>query len=144
MLYFPNGASRPLRVQGAHVGDEEVERVVDFIREGFGEEAVAYDEEVLNRVENYTIEQEDAQMADDEEGRPLDPLLREAVDVLLDQGQASISMVQRRLRVGYARAARLVDQMELLGIVGPSVGSKPREIIKTRAEIDELLSEEEP
>ncbi len=139
MLYMPIGASKPTRVQGAFVGDEEVERVVEFIRNQGLEETGEYDEAILDKVENYVIESDDVK--EQGEGRPLDPLLREAVDVVLEQGQASISMVQRRLRVGYARAARLVDEMELLGIVGPSVGSKAREIIKTRAEINNILSE---
>ena len=139
MLYMPIGASKPTRVQGAFVGDEEVERVVEFIRSQGLEETGGYDEAILDKVENYVIESDDAK--EQGEGRPLDPLLREAVDIVLEQGQASISMVQRRLRVGYARAARLVDEMELLGIVGPSVGSKAREIIKTRAEINNILSE---
>ena len=141
MLYMPIGASKPTRVQGAFVGDEEVERVVEFIRGQGLEEAGGYDEAILDKVENYVIEGDSVK--EQGEGRPLDPLLREAVDVVLEQGQASISMVQRRLRVGYARAARLVDEMELLGIVGPSVGSKAREIIKTRAEINNILSEGE-
>jgi len=142
MLYMPIGANKPIRVQGAFVKDEEVERVVNFIREQGELEQGGYDESILDKVENYVIEEDDAREQSGE-GRPLDPLIRDAVDVVLEQGQASISMVQRRLRVGYARAARLVDEMELLGIVGPNIGSKAREIIKTRAEINEILSEGE-
>ncbi len=145
MLYAPAGAHRPLRVQGAYLSDEEVERVVAFVKEGSTE--AHYTAEAMEQIESYRIPEKGKGSGSDaaEEGeggnkRKLDALLSEAVDVIYDSGQASISMVQRRLSVGYARAARIIDQLEQLGIVAPGEGSKPRQILKTRGEIEEILS----
>jgi S-DNA-T family DNA segregation ATPase FtsK/SpoIIIE len=111
------------------VDESEVESVVDFLR-GFRQED-DYDEDFSKAVESYS--QSETSEADSD--RPgLDPLIAEAIEVVHEQGQASISMMQRRLRVGDARAARLVDEMEQLGIVGPGEGSKPRPILKTKME----------
>jgi len=128
MLFYPVGAAKPRRVQGAFVSDEEVEMLLDFIRSQ-GQEVEA-NEEIISFTENAMAEEENGKKAKEEKDAPkLDALLEEAVNLVMSTGQASASNVQRRFRVGYTRAARLIDTMEQLGIVGPSMGSKPREII---------------
>lgn len=113
MLYLPAGLSKPVRVQGAFVSDEEVERVVHYVIE---QQKAQYEESMIpDEVEEPLLED-------------VDELFEEAVEIVIDQGQASISMLQRRLKIGYARAARIVDQMEELNIVGPPEGSKPRKL----------------
>ncbi|MBR4695297.1 MAG: DNA translocase FtsK 4TM domain-containing protein [Selenomonadaceae bacterium] len=129
MLFYPVGASKPLRVQGAFVSDEEVEMLLDFIRSQ-GQEAEA-NEEIISFTEQAMAEEESGKGKkgkEEKEAPKVDDLLEEAVDLVMATGQASASNVQRRFRVGYTRAARLIDTMEQLGIVGPSMGSKPREI----------------
>ena len=120
MLYLPAGQSKPTRVQGAFVSDEEMHRLIGYLKT----QAPAQYRDEIERYGQQKETQEDFLDADDE-------LFDEAVRVVLETGQASISMVQRRLRVGYTRAARLIDMMELRGIVGPHVGSKAREILVT-------------
>jgi S-DNA-T family DNA segregation ATPase FtsK/SpoIIIE len=140
MLYAPIGKT-PLRVQGCYVSDEEVEDVVNFIKSNLTSE-VQYDKRIIEEIEQ--------RAADDPEGgkkgkdggnvsdSDSDPLVMEAVDVILDAGQASTSYLQRRLKVGYARAARLMDELEDRGIVGPQDGSKPRELQITRSQWAEI------
>lgn len=134
MLFYPIGYNKPVRVQGAFVSDAELNRVVDFIiKQSI---PVEYREEVTTQAlecdAKNNLDQEDGtnQMVEDE-------LFEDALRLVLDMGQASSSMLQRRFRIGYTRAARLVDTMEELGIVGQSVGSKPREVILSRQEIEE-------
>lgn len=128
MLFYPVGASKPRRVQGAFISDEEVEMLLEFIR-GQGQEMEA-DEEIISFTENALAEEEKDKKGKEEKSAPkVDELLEEAVELVLSTGQASASNVQRRFRVGFTRAARLIDTMEQLGILGPSLGSKPREII---------------
>ena len=146
MLYAPLGCGKPLRVQGAFVTDEEREDVINFIKEGSTPD---YNDEIMRTIEKAAAEKdkndsdEDA-FSDDHsggEGNPFsdyDELLPQAVDVILDTKQASVSMLQRRLKLGYSRAARLVDQMEELGIVGPFEGSKPRQLLITREQWQEM------
>lgn len=118
LLYLPAGQSKPLRMQGAFVSDDEMNGLVSYLK---GQAPPQYKDEI----ENFGKSKDKLQEISEED----DPLFDEAVQVVLDTGQASISMVQRRLRVGYTRAARLVDMMELRGIVGPHTGSKAREIL---------------
>ena len=140
MLFYPIGYNKPVRVQGAFVSDGELNRIVDFIvKQSI---PVEYKEEVTTQAlecdakENASGEEGSDQIVDDE-------LFEDALRLVLDMGQASSSMLQRRFRIGYTRAARLVDTMEELGIVGQSVGSKPREVILSRQEIeDKFLSKE--
>ena len=144
MLYAPLGCGKPLRVQGAYVSDEEREQVIEFIKQGTAPE---YDDEILRQIEKAAAGK-DAPEDNDEDGdsaaldnNPFsgcDELLPQAVDVILDTKQASVSMLQRRLKLGYSRAARLVDQMEELGIVGPFEGSKPRQLLITREQWQEM------
>jgi len=141
MLYYPIGSNKPLRVQGAFVSDEELNRVTDFIKNQAI--PVEYSDEVTSVTLPSDSQKEDknAAVPDVPEETGQDELLDEAIRLVLDLGQASSSMLQRRFRIGYNRAARLVDTMEELGIVGPAVGSKPRELRLTRAEIeDKFLS----
>ena len=130
MLFFPIGASKPRRVQGAFVSDEEVEHLLDFIR-AQGQEAEP-NEEIINFTEQAALEEADAKGNGKKDNAPkVDELLGDAVALVMSTGIASASGVQRRFRIGYTRAARLLDTMEELQIVGPSLGSKPREILMT-------------
>ena len=130
MLYAPIGTTKPMRVQGTWVSDKERESVVDFIKSS-GE--TQYSEEVMDEIEKAAIEKTPGEKAKDEQGESdFDELLPQAVDVIFETGQASVSMLQRRLKLGYSRAARIVDQMEKMGIVGPFEGSKPRAVLVTR------------
>ena len=137
MLYAPLGEGKPRRVQGCFITAEEIERVVEFIKEK-GE--ASYSEDVIRQIEQAVQEKDkkgspapDSAPADD-----CDELLPAAVEVVLETGQASVSMLQRRLKLGYSRAARLVDQMEERGIVGPFEGSKPRQLLIDKAKWQEL------
>lgn len=127
MLYYPVGAHKPIRVQGAYVSEKEVENVVDFIKTQKIEPE--YDEQAIEEIETV-----DKQLKGSEE---VDELFNDAVEVVIDAGQASISMLQRRLRIGYARAARLIDEMEVRGFVSGFEGSKPRDVFITREEFEE-------
>lgn len=142
MLWFPLGSGKPLRVQGCLIDDQDVAAVVAFVKESG---AATYDEAVLQEIEQHTQEQGKGSksssgassdpFADGEDGG-FDELFPDAVAIVLELGQASVSMLQRRLKLGYSRAARLVDQMEDRGIVGPFEGSKPRQLLVTREQWD--------
>lgn len=136
MLYLPLGAGKPTRVQGAFVSDEEREAVVNFAKAS-GE--AQYNDDVMNQIEkNAREKRDDKSDTQTAEESAYDELLPAAVDVILETGQASVSMLQRRLKLGYSRAARLVDQMEERGIVGPFEGSKPRTLLITREQWREM------
>ena len=146
MLYAPLGAGKPTRVQGCFITPEEIERVVDFVKTT-GE--AEYSREVMDKIEQAVKEKEkggggktSAEPADAQEDG--DELLPAAVEVVLETGQASVSMLQRRLKLGYSRAARLVDQMEERGIVGPFEGSKPRQLLIDKAKWQELQMSKQP
>ena len=125
MLFYPVGAAKPRRVQGAFVSDQEVEELLDYIR-AQGQEAET-NEEIIQFTEQAMKEDSKGK---DAGGKPKqDELLAEAVNAVLATGTASSSSIQRRFRIGYTRAARLIDTMEELHIVGPNLGSKPREIL---------------
>ena len=136
MLYAPIGTSKPVRIQGAWVSDEERENIVAFVKEGC---EARYSEDVIHEIER-AAEGKDAQKPQQqaEEKKDYDEMIPQAVEVIFDTQQASVSMLQRRLKLGYARAARLVDQMEEMGIVGPFEGSKPRQILITRQQWQEM------
>ena len=136
MLFSPQGAPKPIRVQGAFISDEEVEMLLDFIR-AQGQE-ISENEELIDFMENEAAEAERADA--DEVSVRYDELLPNAVELVMSTGQASSSNIQRRLGVGYTRAARLVDTMEELRIIGPSAGgNKPREILMTSEQAKELV-----
>ena len=137
MLYMPVGLPKPVRVQGCFVSDKEVERVVEFIKQTFQAE---YDELVMEEVERQTemvaSAQEGKSSGNSESGDidTSDERLEEAIDFVVESGTCSTSSLQRRLKLGYGRAARLVDIMEEMGIVGPLEGSKPRQVLMTKQE----------
>lgn len=134
MLFYPIGYNKPVRVQGAFVTDSELNKIVDFIVNQ--SIPVNYTEEVTEQA----LECDNKNKAPEEgatDAPTEDELFADALSLVLDMGQASSSMLQRRFRIGYTRAARLVDTMEELGIVGQSVGSKPREVIMSRQEVEE-------
>ena len=140
MLYFPLGDTKPTRVQGCFITPEEIERVVDYVKQS-GE--AEYSQDVMDKIEQAVKEKEkgggkSAGAPEPAGESPDDELLSAAVDVVLETGQASVSMLQRRLKLGYSRAARLVDQMEERGYVGPFEGSKPRQLLITREKWQEL------
>ena len=134
MLFAPIGTGKPQRVQGCFVSDPEVEAVATFVKNNY---ATSYDESVMDEIEKKAAQTGSSKSAaadpvpnsEEIEG---DEMLPQAVDVILETGQASVSMLQRRLKLGYARAARIVDEMEDKGIVGPFQGSKPRAILVTK------------
>ena len=141
MLYFPLGDTKPTRVQGCFITPEEIDRVVKFVKDEAGE--AHYDQDVIEKIQQAVDAKADkggkapsGDVSDD--GDDADELLSAAVEVVLETGQASVSMLQRRLKLGYSRAARLVDQMEERGYVGPFEGSKPRQLLITREKWQEL------
>ena len=141
MLYFPLGDAKPTRVQGCFITPEEIDRVVKFVKDEAGE--AHYDQDVIEKIQQAVDAKADkggkvpsGDVSDD--GDDADELLSAAVEVVLETGQASVSMLQRRLKLGYSRAARLVDQMEERGYVGPFEGSKPRQLLITREKWQEL------
>lgn len=140
MLYAPLGDSKPTRVQGCFITPEEIERVVAFVKDAAGE--AHYDQDVIEKIQQAVDAKSDKGKASPTDGAvdgdDGDELLPAAVEVVLETGQASVSMLQRRLKLGYSRAARLVDQMEERGYVGPFEGSKPRQLLITREKWQEL------
>ncbi|NLT57578.1 MAG: DNA translocase FtsK [Clostridiales bacterium] len=126
MLYYPQGAVKPLRVQGCLVTDKEVESVVEDIKRQNHHQQ--YDQQVIEQIERESERNGRSGSAYGEEESQEDELLHPAIDVILESGVASVSLLQRRLKLGYARAARIMDEIEERGIVGPSEGSKPRQI----------------
>ena len=127
MLFSPIGANKPIRVQGAFISDDEVEHLVEFVKQ---QREPEYDDTVTAEAEKETAAQDN-----DEQDIYRDELLERAVNLVMESGQASVSMLQRRFRIGYTRAARLVDTMEDLKIVGPNMGSKAREILMSPEQV---------
>ena len=127
MLYSPIGASKPMRVQGCYISDEEVESLCDFIKNQ-GESQ--YSDEIQKEIESKAAQDKSAsKFTDDSEGdESLDPLFEKAVEVVLENGRASTSFLQRKLSVGYSRGSKIMDQLEDKGVIGPQDGAKPREI----------------
>ena len=128
MLFSPVGANKPVRVQGCYVSDEEISSIVEFVKKT---KTIEYDENVIQEIErNASVEGEKGETQESDAGSA-DPMMDEAIKCVVEAGQASTSLLQRRLRLGYARAGRLIDDMEQLGIVGPHEGSKPRQVLMT-------------
>ncbi len=150
MLYSPVGAMNPLRVQGAFVSDDEIEAVIDFLKNKTNAD---YSEEVMDEIkkEVVKIEKSKVKAHDVEEdfsegdGNPLDsdPMLRSAIEIAIDSGTISTSMLQRRLKLGYARAGRIVDTMERMGIVSEFAGAKPRTVLISHEKYMEMLANSE-
>ena len=140
MLYLPPDRNKPMRLQGAWVSEDEVQHVVDFVSSPEGN---VYDEDMLIQMENAALsDAEKKDKREEEAASSTDDLFEEALRACVEAGQASISMLQRRLRIGYARAGRLIDEMALRGYVSQSEGSKSREVLITRAQLDEIFSGE--
>ena len=138
MLYSPINANKPVRVQGTWVTDEERESIVEFIKRGT---QANYATEVIDEIEKAAQDksQDTGASADSsDDGEERDEMVPQAVEVILESGMASVSMLQRRLKLGYARAARIVDQLEEMGIVGPFEGAKPRPVLITRDQWHEM------
>ena len=131
MLFMPVGAPKPTRIQGTFVRDEEISRVLDFIKSSA---TVQYDEAMIEAMEKHAIMdgKKGGSSADAEEDAGSDPMFKQAVDVVIDAGQASTSLLQRRCKLGYARAARIMDEMEQKSIIGPYEGAKPRAVLISR------------
>lgn len=128
MLFYPVGEPKPIRVKGSFVSDTEVERVVEYIKtQGYS----SYDENIIEKIN-------DSSVGNDSNSGDNDPLLNQAIDMVVDQGQASVSLVQRKFKVGYSRAARIIDQMEARNIVGRFEGSKPRQVLITKQQWIEM------
>ena len=128
MLFSPVGSSKPLRVQGCFVTDSEIESVVNYVKSA---QDAGYDQTVVEQIEKNAVSEQgkNSKNRDDEEEG--DPMMKEAIRCVVEAGQASTSLLQRRLHMGYARAGRLIDEMEQMGVVGPHEGSKPRQVLIT-------------
>ena len=133
MLYAPAGSSKPTRIQGAFVSDEEVEKIVDFVK---ANGPAKYSEAILESIENNN--KTDKELAEDADDDDTDPFLMEAMDVVVETGQASTSFIQRKFKVGYARAGRIIDQLEERGVISGYQGSKPRQVLMTKERLEEL------
>ena len=137
MLFMPVGAPKPTRIQGTFVRDEEISRVLDFIKSSA---TVQYDEAMIEAMEKHAIQdgKKGSSGADSDEDSDSDPMFKQAVEVVIDAGQASTSLLQRRCKLGYARAARIMDEMEQKGVIGPYEGAKPRAVLISRQQWLEL------
>ena len=147
MLYAPVGAMTPTRVQGSFVSDNEIEAIIDFLKDN---SSSSYNDEVIEGIEREAekcLDKGRGKSLDDEVGADddgdgslsSDPMLKPAIEIALDSGTISTSMLQRRLKLGYARAARLIDKMEALGVVSEFAGSKPRTVLISRERYNEML-----
>ena len=134
MLFLPVGAAKPVRVQGTYVTDEEISAVLNFIKSTSSEQ---YDEEMIAEMERRAVAEKGGKGGDAEDSDARDPMFEQAVECVIEAGQASTSLLQRRCKLGYARAARIMDQMEQEGVIGPYEGSKPRIVLVTKAQWQE-------
>ena len=138
MLYLPNGQPKPVRVQGCYVSTEEIERVVTFIKSQSQSE---YDESIMQAVDQLTVQTPEEKSAGAPQEEPeIDEdasLIDQAIEVVVAAGQASTSNLQRRLRLGYGRAARIMDELEKMGVIGPYEGAKPRKVMLTKEQLNE-------
>ena len=134
MLFYPSGAPKPTRLQGAFVSDKEVEKIVDFLKSNGGE--ITYNEDILDSIEKSNSTDKELDEADEDDDT--DPFLNDAIETVVETGQASTSFIQRRFKVGYARAGRIIDQMEARGIISGYEGSKPRQVLMSKERWQEL------
>ena len=133
MLFYPSGAPKPTRLQGAFVSDKEVEKIVDFLKSNA---EVQYSEDIIDKIEKAGTQDKELEREDIEDD--CDPFLQDAIETVIETGQASASFIQRRFKVGYARAGRIIDQMEERGIISGYEGSKPRQVLMTKERWQEL------
>ena len=134
MLFSPMGSTKPNRIQGCYVSDDEVEAVVNFIK---GDHTALYDDNIMVEIERQAAVEKKQKTGLPEDGPADDPMLEEAIKVVVENGQASTSLLQRKLKLGYARAARIVDMMEERGVVGPYDGPRPRKVLITKEQLME-------
>ncbi len=137
MLYMPVGTNKPVRVQGAFIRSSEIRGVIDFLKKNSDSD---YNEDMIAEMEKRATAEKGAAQSRDDDSE--DPMFKTAVEVIIDAGQASTSLLQRRCKLGYARAARIMDEMEQAGIIGPSEGSKPRQILISRQQWIEMSMRE--
>ena len=136
MLFYPTGATKPTRIQGAFVSDDEVEKIVSFVKSNG---VATYNEYILDTIENSGKPDKDVQEVNSKEsGDKTDEHLMEAIELVIETGQASTSFIQRRFNVGYARAGRIIDQMEERGVISGYQGSKPRQVLMSKEQWEEL------
>ncbi len=137
MLFSPVGMSKPLRVQGAFLSDAEVENVVDFIK---SQKEGSYDEDIIEEIEKHSVNEKKRAGYDveDEGDDEADEMLPDAIRVVVDMQQASTTMLQKKLKLGYARASRIIDDLEERGIIGPSEGAKPRKVLLSKQQYMEM------
>lgn len=140
MLFNPMGSSKPSRLQGCFVSSDEVEAVVAYIK---GDHSSDYDEDIMHEIERQAAVEKRQKTGLAEDGPEEDPMLSAAIETVVEMGQASTSLLQRKLKLGYARAARLVDMMEERGVVGPYEGSKPRQVLITKEQLLERQARED-
>jgi len=133
MLFYPTGMSKPTRIQGAFISDKDVEKIVDFIKSNG---TATYSEDILETIEKANNNEKEVKEFDEESDE--DPFLAEAIETVIETQQASTSFIQRRFKVGYARAGRIIDQMEERGIISGYQGSKPREVLMSKERWQEL------
>ncbi len=140
MLFMPVGQSKPRRVQGCFVTNKEIERVIDFLKSA--DKPLEYDQEIIAEIDKQAAAagraSSRAEVSGDDGEDDFDEALPQAIEIAVEAGQISTSMLQRKMRFGYARAGRIIDQMEQKGIIGPSCGSKPREVLITRQQWIEM------
>ena len=144
MLYYPMGIAKPIRIQGCFVTDTEVESVVEFIKSG---KVAEYDEHISEEINRLAAQEKAKSATRDSDGGDSsdeDEMLPQAIEVVVEAGQASTSLLQRKLKLGYARAARIIDQLEARGIVGPFEGAKPRQVLVTRQQWIEMTMRNTP
>ncbi len=140
MLYLPSGQPKPVRVQGCYVSTQEIEKVVEFIKEQTEGESAGYDEQIIQAVDKMAFTGDKKKSGGGSEEPVLSgdaELIEQAIEVVVAAGQASTSNLQRRLRLGYARAARIMDELEEKGIIGPYEGAKPRKVLMSRMELEQ-------
>lgn len=138
MLFSPVGSQKPIRIQGCFVSDSEIESVVTYVKKV---QESGYDQSVIEEIERNAVAEKDSSSKNND-GEPTDPMMNDAIKCVIEAGQASTSLLQRRLRLGYARAGRLIDEMEQLGVVGPHEGSKPRQVLLTRQQYLEMTMQQ--
>ena len=139
MLFYPTGYPKPVRVQGAFVSDEEVSDVVSFLKENVANQASGSD--VSSQIESDIAAASVAKSSGGEAGDDRDEYFRTAAELVIDSDKASIGMLQRRLKIGFNRAARIMDQLAEEGIVGPDEGTKPRQILMSKEQFEQYVEE---
>ena len=135
MLYYPIGASKPVRVQGCFASSKDIERTVEFVKSQLSEE---YDNSIIKAVDDFVPAVKEKDSFDNSQGNATDEdIIEQAIAVAVENGQLSTSMLQRKLKLGYARAARIMDELEEMGVIGASEGAKPRKVLMSKLQFDE-------